>query len=247
MNTPEERMWTRVADASRPNAAEMAAAEAELRALDDAEPLPVNLVDSVLERATAPQAAPVAVVAGPAPRSWRRVLLMAALLLVSVSGIAWFVAERTWKEEHSAPFVLDYRGAVGLATEPGRDEQIRYTGVAILEDYCSEASRALRELSTNSTSPLAVPAMRVRKELADLLMSGDVSRPSRLSGDFLEVIAAVRNNRLSTEARLAALQQVQRYATAGLTAILLSKPFFTGDHEKNWHLVVQRLRSDYGE
>lgn len=249
MNTPEERMWTRVADASRPNAAEMAAAEAELRALDDAEPLPVNLVDSVLERATAPQAAPVAVAVGPAPRSWRRVLLMAALLFVSVSAIAWRVLDRAWKEgasitpdsKLSVTQDMDYAEAVALATEPDRTPGARMNSINQISEHCHWVADVLGILAQGGDSSLATEATRIRKVLASHIASGNPSRPTKVDPSFRDLVSATLEEARSPESRLAALLQVERQAAAGLSALMLAAPFFDGTAKQTYDVFVSEL------
>jgi hypothetical protein len=242
MNKPEELLWNRVADASRPNAAEMAAAEAELRALDGAEPLPGDLVDSVLERATAPVTTLRLV--EPSRSGWKRMMLLAALLLMSVSGIAWFAITRTTVEKQVST-TLDYAEAVQLATEPGRQEDARVQAVLKLEAYCGYAADALRRLSTGSNQRLAGEAAKIRSDIASLLANGPLSRPSAVDAAFEELIASIENERLPLETRLAILPRLADQLASGVAAFLLAGPLLSANARGNHEIALTHLKRDY--
>lgn len=248
MNLREEQMWAEIVEASLPNPAELAAAEAELRAIEPVEPLPPAMVDAVVDRATstaepeeAPHEAPVY-----AFSQRKKMLLAAALLLVSVSGIAWAFLNRSWKEEKDALQTLDYAEAVSVATEPNWEPRLRLRAVGIIDEYCGAVAVVLREVAAQTSDiELASAAQLTRRSLADLLKLGPKAPPGRGDVEFRASIESLSDSKLTTEQRLLAIERVRMQASHGLTALLLARRFLDAEAVESFDLLLARLRSEF--
>lgn len=250
MKTPEEETWDAILDAALPNAADMAAAEAELAELHGAPPLAPAVVQAVVQRTTAAvtardgtHQAEAAII--PLHRSRRQFWLLAAVLFLSVGGLAWVVLEKAWPEEVLAPYTLDYAEAVRLATEPGRDEQTRLMAIGQIEEHCGGVAQALLHLETSANTDLANRAREIRNVLANVLNSEPQSQPGAVDPRFRDTIMLIVSDKASDEDRLNSLSTVQNQATSGLTALLLARTLFVGQAKDRHDILIQRLTREF--
>lgn len=248
MKTPEDQTWEAILDAALPNAADMAAAEAELAELDGAPPLAPAVVQAVVQRTTAVAAhgghdqagAPII----PLHRSRRQFWLLAAVLLFAVSGLAWVVLERVWPHESSPRHTLPFWNAVRLATEPGRTETARFRAIGEIDERCGAAALVLRSLENSDDRDVANAARRARLDLASQLSSGVTTLQVWGDEDYDALIIEVSRQELSIAQRVQILQDLKRITATGLNALLLAGRFFTGDSRANYSIVLEKLLRD---
>ncbi|MFY9342039.1 MAG: hypothetical protein WAT39_06100 [Planctomycetota bacterium] len=170
---------------------------------------------------------------------------MAALLFVSISAAAAVVLQLV-PTQQLAPVTLDYSEAVRLATQPNADDQTRLKAVHVIDEHCGSVAAALRSLEAGAEAELANTARHVRSALASLLASGPQAVPGSVDPGFRATIAAIVDRSRSIEERVRLLQEVQRQADSGLTALLQLGSFLTGEAKVRYDSMLKRLVRDFG-
>ena len=220
MTVQDDRMWADVLDAHTPNAAEMAAAEAELQALGEVPPLPAADVETLVVRATGGGA----VIGGIArARRFREPMLRAAaaaLLLIAVAAVALKATQA--KPRLSEP--TSYVDAINLVTEPHRSDADYLLALIQIVDHCVYAADTLRQLASQVGEPdLARQAREISAELAALLTNGPSVPPPVADLRMVESATTALRKDVPLKLRQEALTHVGELARSGLTAMLLSQ------------------------
>jgi hypothetical protein len=228
-------MWADVLDAHTPNAAEMAAAEAELQELGEVAPLPAADVDALVEVATK---TPSVVVEGRGvvgtvlrARRLRQPLLQVAAAVLLLMTVAWVARELVWAEGKDPNLTLDYATAIKLATQPGRDDFYYRSALAPIVNDCGKAAETLHSLADQGKYPnLAAKSLIVSAELVALLTKGPSAPSGPIEGSLVAACADSVNEHLTVEEREKALDHVRDLAKSGLTAVWLAP--LAGDEAK---------------
>jgi hypothetical protein len=246
MNLREEQMWAEIVEASLPNPAELAAAEAELRAIEPVEPLPPAMVDAVVDRATAtaeaeetPHEAPVY-----AFSQRKKMLLAAALLLVSVSGIAWAFMNQAWSAKRLAPHTLDYAKAVQVATEPGLSKRIRMQAILRIDEHCSSIAHALHQLQRGADSALREQARKACTELVAVLEAGATETPIPTDPELQQRLTELLDEDRPSSERAKLLEHVVNQARHGLNALMLARQFYALEGLESFDITLRRLAGE---
>jgi hypothetical protein len=219
----------------------MAAAEAELLAIDRASSLPADLVERLMARATTVPAIPLV-----ARRGTGRALGLAALLLLALSGIAWAGMHVVWPVQQNSRFTLNFANAVLLATEPGRDEGARTSALGLLDEHCGYALQTLKTLTQDSEPLLAKRARSLRTRLRDVMQREPNGPPDPTSLDVIQKARVANDPSATVDARTAAMDDLATITQAGIVAIKIIVREGKVPHESA-SFWLERLRADLDE
>jgi len=218
-------MWADVLDAHTPNAAEMAAAEAELQALGEVPPLPAADVEALVELAVKTSSVESRGVVGTILRSrrFRQPLLQAAAAVLLLMAVAWVARKLVLPKERDTPFILDYAAAVELATQPGRVDGAYSSALGLIVTECGKAAETLHSLAEQVEYPvLAKKARLISAELAALLTNGPNAPSGPIDRSLIESANTAADPRLPVDVREKALDYVRDLAKSGITAMWLA-------------------------
>jgi len=224
MNDPLDQFWNSVLAAEAPSVDEMARAEANLRSLEPAAPLPQERIDALVQAAVRASEAGL-----PAVRRshTRRLVAMAALLFLSMS-VAWIVFNPLWGGTHAVD-TLSYTLACRVASEPNQPETDRIAALGIIDYHFGFTIPALQTLcAENSREPLRSQARGIRDRLLILLKEGADRAPMPVDLRRDEVIKMALDELLDMEARQAALAHLGYLSEEGMRAFLKAE-FVTTD------------------
>jgi hypothetical protein len=221
-----------------PSRAEMAAAEAELQAIGRAGSLPADLVERLMARATTVPAVPQV-----ARRGTRRVLGLAALVLLAISGIAWAGMNVIWPEQQNSRLTLSFANAVLLATEPGRNEGARTSALSLLDEHCGYALHTLKTLTQDAELPVADRARTLRARLREVMQRASDSPPDPAGLDVVERARVANDPSQTVDARTAAMDDLATITQAGIVAIKIIVREGKVPHESA-SFWLERLRAD---
>ena len=244
MSVQDDRMWAEVLDAHTPNAAEMAAAEAELQALGEVAPLPATEVQALVEVATkAPVVEGRGVVGTLRSRRFRQPLLQAAAAVLLLMTVAWVTREMWWTTGRYSKDTLDYQTAINLVTQTGRDDGYYRSALSQIVYQCGRAAETLRCLANQDKYPtVREKALEVSVELRTLLEKAPSDPIRPIDRSLISSAQDAENEQLTVEARELALDHIRDLAKSGLTAMVLAT--LAGDEaQKTRRVGIERLLS----
>jgi len=243
MTVQDDRMWADVLDAHTPNAAEMAAAEAELQALGEVAPLPAEDVEALVEVAVKTPSVESRGVVGTVLRSrrFRQPLLRVAAAVLLLMAAAWVAREFVWPEEKNSFDTLDYASAIDLATQRDRGDNAYLAALWEIYKHCAVAADTLRQVATQVKEPLlAKKARDTSADLVVLLTNGPSARAAGADLRMLECAAIALREDAPLHERQAALIHVGELTKSGLTAMWLS-PLESTEAIKNRQTWIEKI------
>ncbi len=218
-----------------PTAAEMAAAEAELQAIGSVEPLPEATIEQLLRGPFAATA-----VARPRPPIARMVAL-AAILLLAISGIAWAGMRVVWPVQQNSVTTLPLADAIVLATEPNRDDSARRAAIVVMFERAFHGADAIVAALKDADPDVAATARSVQRELLQRLQQSPTTPPVPLETDVVVLAAQAQDRTSEPAARAKALGGIRELITNCIDAAIIAR-FDTADGESFRTASLDMLR-----
>lgn len=213
-----EDQWSRLLDAIEPDAAELAAVEAGLREFDDAPPLSGTTIASLVANATAaPALTKIAPAAAPRVLTGRRLLLIAAALLLALPSVAWF-ARGLFVQEQNSTENMTFGEAVAICSERGQSNTKLTSAVSKLGGHCYFAAEVLAKLQAESEQ-IAQPARQWVSKARDLLEANPPERPQQVPPGLEAAFSTAQNPNVAVPERELAIEVLGQHLTQGIRAL----------------------------
>lgn len=220
-----EEQWYRLLDAIEPDAAELAAVEAGLREFEDAPPLSSTTIANLVAHATAaPALTRMEPAAAPRVLTGRRLLLIAAALLLALPSVAWF-ARGLFVAQKFSPRDLTFGQAIAICVEPGENEDKIMAAIGVIRLHCWYGTQTLQTLRTKAsaepaTVEIAERAGEALKDARAIATGESRQRPTQVPPGFESALAALSDANATPQVLMASMEVVRAHLHEGLRALV---------------------------